>query len=748
MAGIAVRWCHVLVAVLAFAVAAGPSQAQSRDDAWQRCNGADPDTAIAACGAVLASGNRLPAELAVAYDRRGIAYVRKGDYENAIADYNAAIERNPRYAEAYNDRGVAYFRKADYDRAIADTTQAIALKPDFADAFANRAEAYAQKHDDDRAIADFSRAIELNPRDAESLDHRGHAFVRTAQYDRAIADYSAAAQLDPRYAEAFNDRGVAYVDKKQYRRAIADFSAAIRLDASYTQALINRGHTYVDVGDYDDALADYSAVIRLDPGNAAVFNSRGVAYNRSGDHDQAIADYSEAIRLRPDYAVAFADRGNAYSQNHDYARAIADYDEAIRLDPFYADAVAGRGFVYLQTGQTDRAAGDLNAALRLDPALTGARFGLSVIAFAKGDYAAAVGETDAILRAAPGGMTIRYARGLYEMFAGEYQASVTDFAVANWYTINGNAVPRVLSLTLVAAILGLVAVRRRRSYRPATIRSLIRHVADVMRLAHLRSKHLALDATVPFIISVGAALGAVPLDRLWDALWLRIGMPTVLVPASGSTIVLGLCLQAFAVSAHRIAGEAPAEAGFWSAYGRFTVYAVTLFATGYVGLIVAAYILRFYSQALLQYHLLHIPVFWLAFSLIALVGFFALGLIARCSLLLPAAALGHPLSLGGAWRLQRGSTSQLSVVASLCAVLGAGLNALAGQVLAHIPSSILAPRLHDAAAAVAAQFSLYFATALVAVTLSLFYRERMAARHVETTVPGAEVSAGPLADEI
>jgi tetratricopeptide (TPR) repeat protein len=38
---------------------------------------------------------------AVAYYNRGNAYRSKGQYDQAIADYNKALEINPRYAEAY-----------------------------------------------------------------------------------------------------------------------------------------------------------------------------------------------------------------------------------------------------------------------------------------------------------------------------------------------------------------------------------------------------------------------------------------------------------------------------------------------------------------------------------------------------------------------------------------------------------------------------------------------------------------------
>jgi tetratricopeptide (TPR) repeat protein len=41
----------------------------------------------------------------LAYNNRGLAYYGKTDYDRAIADYDKAIDVNPRYVSAYIDRG-------------------------------------------------------------------------------------------------------------------------------------------------------------------------------------------------------------------------------------------------------------------------------------------------------------------------------------------------------------------------------------------------------------------------------------------------------------------------------------------------------------------------------------------------------------------------------------------------------------------------------------------------------------------
>src|SRR4029077_10182209 len=86
------------------------------------------------------------------YNKRGLAKEAKGDHDGAIADYNRAIELDPKYAGAYNNRGLAKKAKVDQNCCIADFDQA--------------------KGDQDGAIADFNRAIELDPNLAISYHNR------------------------------------------------------------------------------------------------------------------------------------------------------------------------------------------------------------------------------------------------------------------------------------------------------------------------------------------------------------------------------------------------------------------------------------------------------------------------------------------------------------------------------------------------------------------------------------------------
>ena len=92
--------------------------------------------------------------------------------------------------KAYNNRGEVYLRKGDFDKAIADENTAISLSPELAAPYSNRGQAYLAKGDLDKAIADENESVRLDPRDGEAFDARGLAYQRKGDTSKAEADFA------------------------------------------------------------------------------------------------------------------------------------------------------------------------------------------------------------------------------------------------------------------------------------------------------------------------------------------------------------------------------------------------------------------------------------------------------------------------------------------------------------------------------------------------------------------------------
>ena len=96
---------------------------------WARANqGKDLDKALDDCNRAI-RGNRTAGDL----ENRGLVYLRRGEYDRAIDDYDAALKLRPNLPWALYGRGVARTYKGDAAAGAADIAAAKALNPRIAE---------------------------------------------------------------------------------------------------------------------------------------------------------------------------------------------------------------------------------------------------------------------------------------------------------------------------------------------------------------------------------------------------------------------------------------------------------------------------------------------------------------------------------------------------------------------------------------------------------------------------------------
>lgn len=170
-----------------------------------------------------------------AYNNRGNAYLSLGNYQQAIEDFNKAIELDPNYAKAHNNRGLAYGSLGKYDLAIENFDATINLNNRESRAYYNRGNVFKALGNYQKAIEDYNRAIELNPKKADDYNNRGNTFLKLNNYQRAIEDFSMAIEFNPKYDKAYLNRGVAYEKLGNYKQAIIDYQISARLGNKQVQ---------------------------------------------------------------------------------------------------------------------------------------------------------------------------------------------------------------------------------------------------------------------------------------------------------------------------------------------------------------------------------------------------------------------------------------------------------------------------------------------------------------------------------
>ncbi len=277
---------------------------------------------------------------------RGWAYYVGGQYESAIENFTQAIDLKTEDVRVYLQRAMAYRALAQPEPAIADLNLAIETDPNFLDAFIQRAELHYDLSDYQNALTDISRAIELNPGNATLYGQRGWVYLSLEETDRAITSFTRAVELAPDDISVYIERASAYRTVGQPEKALVDYEKALEIDPTDSYIFERRGWTYLELDEPRDAREDFTSAIELNAEEATFFFGRGRAAARLGDTEDAIEDFTQSIALSPNYADVFFERGLAYAQLENYVPAISDLQDALALDSYRPDILADLGFIY------------------------------------------------------------------------------------------------------------------------------------------------------------------------------------------------------------------------------------------------------------------------------------------------------------------------------------------------------------------------------------------------------------------
>jgi tetratricopeptide (TPR) repeat protein len=191
---------------------------------------------------------------------------RKGENEQAVAEYDTAIELDPNYQEAYYNRGLAHQNKRDYDLSIADFNRAVRLNPQDALAFYSRGISFHYKGAFARAAEDYRTAFKLKPEFfSRELTKCLLYEIRADSPGSGIESCTKLAAIYPAFSLIYVIRAAAYGDKRQFELALKDFTKAIELYPNFAAAYAGRASIHEKLGRTDLAAADRNKAKELTP---------------------------------------------------------------------------------------------------------------------------------------------------------------------------------------------------------------------------------------------------------------------------------------------------------------------------------------------------------------------------------------------------------------------------------------------------------------------------------------------------
>jgi len=232
----------------------------------------------------------------------GRVYTRIGDYQNAIAAYEQAIQMGDTSVQTALAVADLYLTLKDYEVAVSAYQYVLRLDPQNAQAHGNLGYVYAQLGRLDEAIEENLQVLQLTPDDY--ITHRNLILLYrdSGRLDDAIRQAERMIEVTPEneLAATYLLLGSLYETSGNPEKAIEAYEQTLTAAPGSPQALSALGNVYLQSQRLEDALVTFEALAQLAPDDYAVHQQLALIYWQLERYDEALAAANQALSLSPE----------------------------------------------------------------------------------------------------------------------------------------------------------------------------------------------------------------------------------------------------------------------------------------------------------------------------------------------------------------------------------------------------------------------------------------------------------------
>jgi tetratricopeptide (TPR) repeat protein len=200
--------------------------------------------------AELERGVAILPNYAEAWKNLGMAYKEKDNYPAAVAAFEKArTYKSFSDVDFFISSGLAYGMSKQYDKALADFNKALEIDPKNPEAYNNKGLYLSEMGRPDSALTFLDEAIRLKPEFYQAYYNKGNTLAQMKDFQGAISQYEAALVAKPGYVDAWLNMGNSYAAMQRFSEALPWFQKADSAQPNNFKAVVNLGITWQMLGD-------------------------------------------------------------------------------------------------------------------------------------------------------------------------------------------------------------------------------------------------------------------------------------------------------------------------------------------------------------------------------------------------------------------------------------------------------------------------------------------------------------------
>ena len=351
------------------------------------------------------------------YYKIGRAHYYKGDLDKAINYLDMAISKDVKFAKAYYLLAETYTKKARFLEATLNAQKAVKYMP-FRNSCAHfllstlySVSSFRSFKNKFKSFREYVLSLLTLPFDLQALENvartvsnfkflpillKGFYMVHTRSVEDAIGIYIKAIEKAPGFVPLYCLLGDIYRSLGRFEDAITEYKMAIWLDSLNVEAYRHLCQAYEELGDYDSAVEIYEKLIQITPNMPDVHSNLANILYIKGDVEGAISHFQTAVTLNPRKqwtSIINQTLGFVYQESkNDINAAITSYQSAYLLTPEDIDIYVNLGSAFYDKEDYDNALTVYRNALDLDPKNAKIHCNLGFLHWGKGDLDEAIKE--------------------------------------------------------------------------------------------------------------------------------------------------------------------------------------------------------------------------------------------------------------------------------------------------------------------------------------------------------------------